>query len=248
MWQLRFDNGITSAGFVIDSSTDRGVDASPLGEWRRILDRYPSLAQQFADSRQIAPADGLHATRRMQRLASQVAGGNWALLPNAAGFVDPLHSTGIAHTLCGIERLTRIFAEHWRKPTMAEQLTSYSRLVRQECELIDLLVHGCYATRKNFRAFTAFSMLYFAAATTYERRRLDDGVRDGFLCADDPQFVAIVKSLWTQLPIQSEYKSTAVDQFEQSVAWRLRPYNYAGLCDPAVRNMYARTALPTGTE
>jgi FADH2 O2-dependent halogenase len=245
MWQLRFDNGITSAGFAIDavaSPFNREVSAET--EWKQLLARYPSLSKQFANSRLVAPEAGLQTTSRMQRLATQIAGGNWALLPSSAGFVDPLHSTGIAHTLCGIERLTHILAEHWQKPTLTEQLASYGRLVRLEFELIDLLVHGCYASRKNFRVFTSFAMLYFAAATTYERRRLNDGVREGFLCADDAQYVAVVKSIWSQLPTHSEVNSMDTHHFEQEVARRLQPYNHAGLCDPAARNMYARTALP----
>ena len=42
-------------------------------------------------------------------------------------------------------------------------------------DLVDKLVSGCYAARGNFRLFTAFAMLYFAAATTDERRRAASG-------------------------------------------------------------------------
>ena len=56
-----------------------------------------------------------------------------------------------------------------------------------ELTLIDELVSGCYDSFGRFGLLTAYSMLYFAAATSYERRRLatHDEYRGLFLCADD---------------------------------------------------------------
>src|SRR5690606_33135866 len=134
-----------------------------------------------------APATGLRRTGRMQRIAAKMAGENWALLPNTAGFIDPLHSTGIAQTLCGVERLVTTLKEHWQRSTLPYWLAAYDRLLRQEFTLVDRLVAGGYATRGVFPLFAAFSMLYFAAATTYERRRQRKELPPGaaFLCADD---------------------------------------------------------------
>lgn len=249
MWQLRFDNGITSAGFAIDNAEyPAQIGGSVSSEWEFMLSRYPSLAQQFAGSRLVPPFKNLWTMGRMQRLAARAAGENWALLPSAAGFIDPLHSSGIAHTLCGIERLARLLDEHWQSPRLATELAAYDRRVHQEFELIDLMVHGCYATRRNFRLFAAFAMSYFICATTYERRRLHQGVREGFLCADDSELADVVKALWRLRPDQDSASDREIDEFELEVAQRLEPYNNAGLCDPQVRNMYARTALPVAAD
>lgn len=245
MWQLRFDNCVTSAGFAIDNVTfPRNEGESPAAEWDRIMARYPSLQRQFANARLVSPFDTIWSMGRMQRLMARAAGEHWALLPVAAGFIDPLYSTGIGHTLAGLERLAGILKEHWGRPTLTAELATYDSLIRNEIELIDLIVHGGYAMRRNFRLFAAYAMTYFAAATTYERRRLHDGIRRGFLCADDAEFVDTIQTLWEKLPSQDAASKHEVDEYEQEVARRLAPYNTAALCDPNARNMYAKTALP----
>jgi tetracycline 7-halogenase / FADH2 O2-dependent halogenase len=260
MWQLRFDNGVTSAGFVLDAARPQGFQKIPgvfsdrtrRQEWDALLQRYPSLREQFRDAEIVPECGGLHVTGRLQRMAHAMAGNDWALLPHTAGFVDPLHSTGIAHSLCGVARLTRILNDHWQTPArLGEELHAYQEMLRQELTLIDDLVHGCYLARRHFRLFVAYSMLYFAAATTCERRWGDrDQPRAAFLCADDPRFRSLVGTLHRQL--QSLLSADDVDpakiaDYERAVAAAIAPYNIAGLCDPNVRNMYRHTAVLDNT-
>jgi FADH2 O2-dependent halogenase len=179
MWQLGFVNGMVSAGFVLDAAEWPGEgSASAADEWQAMLRRYPSIAEQFEGARVVAPEGGLRRSGRLQRLADRIAGDDWALLPHTAGFVDPMHSTGIAQTLCGIERLIGILEEHWQKPTLPAALTRYEETVRSEIMLIDMLVSGCYLARRSFRLFAAYASTYFAAATTGEQRRIEAHRRD----------------------------------------------------------------------
>ncbi len=183
----------------------------------------------------------------MQRRISQATGPNWVLLPNSVGFIDPLHSTGIAHTLCGIERLIAILEQHWNHNKLESRLKQYEDTILSELALIDQLVGGCYDALSDFRLFTAFSMLYFAAATTYEHRRVESRLKDAseFLCADDPGFREAVDSVSKRLQrlmIDGETDSSSVAEFEQFVAESIEPFNIAGLCDPSVQNMYRYTA------
>lgn len=249
MYQLRFNNGVTSAGFVLD------MEQCPLDpslsieqEWDALLARYPTLAEQFAPTTIIAPAGGLARTGRLQRRRGQMAGDNWALLPHTAGFIDPLHSTGIAQTLCGIERLIGILREHWRQPSLPAALARYAATTDREIVHIDKIVSGCYHGRQNFRLFTAFTMLYFAAATQNEHRRASGQFRPGtaFLLADDPDFRQLVHDAWRQvreLAAQPTVSLAEAERFEHFVARGVEPYNIAGLCDPAVDNMYTYTSI-----
>ncbi len=109
MWWLRFRDNRTSVGLVLDETAHsfRHGESADV-EWNRILMRFPNL---FEALRQAAPPYRLAHTRRLQRLNLDVSGPGWALLPHSAGFIDPLHSTGIAHSLSGVERLTRILTE-----------------------------------------------------------------------------------------------------------------------------------------
>jgi FADH2 O2-dependent halogenase len=177
-----------------------------------------------------------------------MVGADWAMLPNTAGFIDPLHSTGIAQTMCGIERLIGVLEQSWERGSLASKLHFYEQTLRDEFDLIDRIVAMGYASRFTFRLFAASAMLYFAAATTYERRRQAGELRAGagFLCADDPCFREAVQNIQRQLmPLLSGRCSSAeIEAFERFAAAELRPFNHAGLFDPAAQNMYRYTALP----
>jgi FADH2 O2-dependent halogenase len=241
MWQLGFDNGVTSVGFVLD---DDGPTLEPAAEWEHLLSRYPSLQRQFAGTRIIAPEEGLRGTRRLQRCWNVAAGRDWALLPGAAGFIDPLHSTGIAHSLFGIGRLATILDQHWQRDSLDRELADYSRTVLAEIDLIDHLVGACYATRRDFRAFTAAVMLTFSAVTTCERRCLaDEG--PAYLAADDSELSHMLLSTSRAL-IGGAGRGRGQDA-ERLVRDAIAPWNRVGLFSPAVPNMYRHTAPASKT-
>jgi FADH2 O2-dependent halogenase len=169
-------------------------------------------------------------------------------LPNTAGFVDPLFSTGIAHSLCGIERLVRILEHHWNKPTLPVELDQYQQTILTEVDVIDEIVGSCFASFSCFGAFVACSMVYFAAATTYERRWLEkppSTVPGSFLCADDPRLQSLVRE--TRNRVIRLVNSPTGDGRSNFCEWlqqQLAPFNYVGLFEPVTPNMYHHTALP----
>ena len=191
MWVLRFDNGITSAGFSLDSHR-RPLDLhiSPEAEWRELLAAYPSIQRQFADATPVRP---FTRTARMQRRLSVAAGEDLAALPFTASFLDPWLSPGIAYTLFGVERLARILGEHWSDPKRANQLIAYSRTLFREMELLDHITSACLSRLDCFPIVVATSMIYFTAAIFTEERILAgrDRPDDAFLLADDERFVSL---------------------------------------------------------
>ena len=168
LWMLRFNTGRTSAGVVLDES--RGEQK---GDFEDIICEYPSLLTLFEQATFAPPTHQLVKTGRLQHWWAQAAGPNWAMLPHTAGFVDPLHSTGIAHTLCGVEHLLDILQSHWGSPSLTHALEQYDHRIHTEIDHIDRLVSGCYRTLDQFELFTAHSMLYFVAAITYEEDRIN---------------------------------------------------------------------------
>jgi tetracycline 7-halogenase / FADH2 O2-dependent halogenase len=249
MWQLRFDDGVTSAGFAIDPShypIDPSI--SPEIEWRALLDRLPSVAEQFVGAELVAPAGGLRRTARLQRRLRPAAGPTWALLPHAVGFVDPLHSTGIALTMAGVERLAAGLVEHWARPSLAAFTEGYGRVVEKELTLIDQLIAGCYRAMGRFALFRAFSLVYFAAVTTWEARRIAGRLAPdaAFLLADDPDVRALVGPARAALERHLADRPDTDGTFEPAIARLIEPFNRAGLGDPAARHLYRHTAPAMG--
>lgn len=247
MWILPFNNGVTSAGFMLD--VDRWpLDESltPDDEWQKMLALYPSLAEQFAEAQFVAPPGGLRRTGRLQRRVERTAGPNWAMLPLAAYTLDAWYSTGNAHTLYGIERIVGILQQHWQRPTMASELERHNRTLQSEISLVDQLVHGCYLGFGRFELLTNYAMHYFAAATVSEARRNEMGLDcpDAFLQATNPEFRAAVDHSYerlSQLVARGSIGEEEIADYGREVAAALAPFNIATLCDPAKRNMYPYT-------
>lgn len=243
MWQLRFDDDTVSSGFVTDSRTQR-QPTHPVQYWQHQLQRFPFLREQYAEAEIIRPADGLRTTGRLQRLTTQAAGSNWAALPGTAGFIDPLHSTGIAHTLFGVRRLADVILHESAPEHRSDRLAAYSGRVIDELFLIDELVEGCYAALPDFRLWCAWCMLYFAAVTSMEQSGPDGD--PSFLRADDAAFRSMVSRARKQLSttIACGRSSSASTGFEQWLRDAIKPWNHVGLLDPQCRGMYSRTAAP----
>ncbi|MDZ4685093.1 MAG: tryptophan 7-halogenase [Planctomycetaceae bacterium] len=233
MWQLRFDNGVTSAGFALANPVPENL--TPADEWRQIMDRFPSVAEQFASATLISNHGELIRTGRLQRRIGRAAGPNWALLPSAAGFIDALHSTGIAHTLVGIERLLGLWQRHWDRAELVTDLVEYDRLFQAEIAFIDTIVAGSFRSFRGFPKMVAITMFYFASAIWSEhRRRSGTDIPRAFLCADDPRLRASLEQAYAMLD-DPTVSATALTEF---VTDAVRPYNIGGLCDAAKRNMY----------
>jgi FADH2 O2-dependent halogenase len=243
LWLLRFENGVTSAGLVLDAARlPLDASRSPQEEWQQYLEAYPSLQQMFAQATLVKPPGTLVRTGRLQRRWRQIVGSNWAALPNTAGFVDPLHSTGIAHSFCGVERLAEILQQHWQRPTQEEALLRYQVSVLSELDFVDQLVAACYRGLTRFPLLVACSMLYFAAATTFEESRAAGDRNLDFLCANNPQLRAVVTSLTERL--DNVESAADVESFVDELATAIRPFNTVGLCNPSARNMYHYTIAP----
>ncbi|MCA8997720.1 MAG: tryptophan 7-halogenase, partial [Planctomycetaceae bacterium] len=238
MWQLPFDNGVTSVGILTENLSPL---ASPDQEWRQILQRYPTLARQFLDAEIVAPSSSVVATGRLQRRWPVLTGADFALLPGTAGFVDPMHSTGIAQSLFAIHELARSFTGSGNHVPNPKRLAAYEACLKQQLEVIDRLIAACYATRSCPDLLEAATMLYFVAAIhTEERIRLGEDA--SFLSLNDPP-------LRDMLVRQSQLLTSARDQgvaereaILAGVQEAIRPWNTAGLLDQEASRMYRYTA------
>lgn len=247
MWVLPFENGITSVGFSLDRRRfPVRTDLSPVEEWQDMLRRFPSIQEHLADAENCLPGGKMIRSGRMQRWMTRATGKNWAMLPATAGFLDPLHSTGNAHTLSGIERLAALFAKHRLDLDSAgfqRELQKYETNLHAEVHLVDTIVHGCFRGMARFPLFAAYSMLYFTAAIWTEHRRRKGlwNPDDAFLGATDPQYCQIVSDSYKDLlSLASQEGLTAAEShaFLLRMRERIRPYDLAGLCDPARKNLY----------
>jgi FADH2 O2-dependent halogenase len=252
MYALRFDHGVTSAGFALSPCGLAEVGAGPAPDaevlWRALLDRYPTLGAAFGEATPLMPV----AFRpSIQHRLTRAAGERWALLPHAYAFVDPLFSTGMAWSLRAIERLALCFEPDGpgrRLPT-PEEMGRYEQLLCAEADQIDSLVAGAYDAMAHFDLFAAHAMLYFAIVSFAEtqqrlvRRQPEVAAWSGFLGVGDPLLEPLPRQGHRRLRrvTKGRGKPGSVHQRRAFAAWvagAIAPRNIGGFADPARHNLY----------
>ncbi len=228
IWVLRFDNGVTSAGTLLDPRLEPSDPSlSPAEEWSAIISRFPSVDRQFANAEPILE---WRRTGIIQRRASKVVGPNWALVSSAAYSLDAMFSTGNAHAMLSIRRLARIIERHLDRPGLANELARYERTIQREIDFLDHLVHGCYLSFKWFPLLAAWTMYYFTGAIAAEHRRRNGEPEDGeeILSSHIPSYRERVFRGYDELARINGAGGPTKEQirdFEEQVARDIAPWN-----------------------
>lgn len=236
IWVLRFNNGMTSAGIAATDAraAEFGFEDGEAA-WQRILETMPALQEQFKDARAVQP---FQIIPRLSFLSARVAGGRWALLPSAAGFVDPLLSTGFPLTLLGVERIARILEKGLDSTTTGADLAEYERRTRNELLATAQLIGALYANLSDFPVFRALTLLYFAAASFSEtaRRLGRPQLAQSFLLHDKASFGAAMRGLLERAMMAP--RGAAATQLIADIYSTVEPIDVAGLSRPNARNWY----------
>jgi FADH2 O2-dependent halogenase len=236
VWVLRFNNGMTSAGVAatnVCASRLRLTEGA--AAWERLVELIPALQEQFARAKVERPFTHM---QQLSFWSEEIAGGRWALLPSAAGFVDPLLSTGFPLTLLGVARLAEILEREWGTERMAARLQEYAAHTNAELAATAGLIGALYANMSNFPVFVALSLLYFAAASYSEAaRRLGKTERAGsFLLCEDPVFGPACRELFARA--RRPLSEAGSEALARDIVTTIEPFNVAGLGRPERRNWY----------
>lgn len=230
MWVLRYDDERVSAGIAVEKWLGDELKLSEKeAGWQRFLDRFPSIGEQFADAVTIEP--WVYAEKiafRTERAAGVENGAPWALLPSAAGFIDPFYSTGMTLTLLGVGRLAKALEAGIPDK---EALSTYETLTFEDLDWTAEFIACHFAHFGDFERFSALTMYYFAAASYSEMARRLGVTAPRFLAGDDPVFRAGIARCRSE-------KAFSVQEFAARIATDIEHKNVAGLADTAKKNWY----------
>jgi FADH2 O2-dependent halogenase len=240
IWMLRFANGITSAGAALTdpvAAQIRAADGAPA--WDRLLEMLPSVREQFSEARVVYP--WIHAPRLAFR-TSQICGPSWALLPSAAGVIDPLLSTGFPLTLLGIGRLLDVLERTSPGPERESALRGYEKTTIAELDATEMLVAALYSSMADVTLFKRLTLLYFAAASFSEaaRRLGRPELAPGFLLHGHPSFGPGLHTLCAMA--LSKPRGRARDELIKMIDAAIEPFDIAGLRDRSRRDWYPALA------
>ncbi|MEX5707651.1 tryptophan 7-halogenase [Parafrankia sp. FMc6] len=218
LWVIPFDNHqsatnpLCSVGLNLDTRRfpkQPGVTADE--EWQTYLDRFPSVARQFAAAR---PTWDWVSTGRTQYSSTRTVGDRWTMMSHAAGAIDALFSRGMANTMQVIYAFAPMLMDALTDGDLsAERFASIDQLNQTILDVNDRLVAGSYTSFRDFDLWRAWSKVWFMAwnlgisriVGTYfgflERGdpalfdRLFDAPFPGTFCPDLPEFQDLFRRL-----------------------------------------------------
>ena len=236
IWILRFNNGLTSAGVALTDACAATIAAAD-GEaaWHRLLEQLPAVKDQFEPAKAVLP---FFYSPRVSFRSQRVSGPSWALLPSAAGVIDPLLSTGFALTLSGVVRLLELLERTSPGPEREAALRAYERATLDELDATERLVAALYAAMDDPALFKRLTLLYFAAASFSEaaRRLGRPALAPGFLLCGHPTFGPEAKEI--TLSAMSRPSGQARRDLAARIDRAIEPFDTIGLLDRTRRDWY----------
>lgn len=236
IWVLRFNNGWTSAGVAATGTLATRLRLSEgAPAWHRLLNELPRVKTLFANAAPILPFTYIP---RLSFSSDSIVGDGWAMLPSAAGFTDPLLSTGFPLTLLGVQRLAEALSTSHSIARLSDHLQPYARQTRIELAATGKLIGSLYSNMHDFQLFRTLSLLYFAAASYSETaRRLHKSERaNSFLLADNPDFSTKFNRI-TELA-QGPLHAAQKRDLQSSIYRLIEKFDVAGLCKHPANHWY----------
>lgn len=126
-WLAPLGDDLATVGMV-------STPAGPRGDWDEALRRCPAAAQRLAHAEPVEP---LRGAADFTATASRFHGEGWALVGDAATFLDPVFSTGVALGLYGARWLAEAIDGQ-------RTLADYEARVRDAIKVFEPVVHAFY--------------------------------------------------------------------------------------------------------
>jgi flavin-dependent dehydrogenase len=142
IWMIPITAKKTSIGIVLDAETFKRMRSSPEDAYHQILQQNPMASNQMQRARRITE---VHATGEFSFRSKRFTGHRWVLAGDAAGFIDPVWSSGVFIAVLSGEKaadmLDRVLREPARRPA---EFNRYERRIGQVMDLYLRFVTSWY--------------------------------------------------------------------------------------------------------
>ncbi|MHC5018555.1 MAG: NAD(P)/FAD-dependent oxidoreductase [Planctomycetota bacterium] len=143
-WVIPFASGRASVGLVLHHRTLQTRDGTPAETFfETVARRHPTLERMLAGATRRGP---VHAMSNLSYESSRIAGPGWALVGDAAVFIDPVFSTGVHLALLSAELAADAAAPALAAGRVpgARDFRPYTREIRRAHRLLFPFVEGFY--------------------------------------------------------------------------------------------------------
>jgi FADH2 O2-dependent halogenase len=210
MWVIPFNNHVDavnplcSVGLVLNREIhpETGMDAEE--EFFAFINRHPAVARQFKKAKAVR---NWITTGRLQYGATNLVGYRYCLLSHAAGFIDPLYSSGLVLTTATVDMLAKQLLKSFATNDFSvEQFAHIDRFFQTSIRCFDDVVSSSFVAFRDYKLWDAWfrvwvvglligtalnANLYLRYLETKDKRVLDETEKEpytGVLGLGFPEF------------------------------------------------------------
>jgi flavin-dependent dehydrogenase len=133
IWMIPITAKKTSIGVVLDAQTFRQMRLEPEAGFNQILQENPTVIEQMSRARRVTE---VHATGDFSFRNKRFTGERWVLAGDAAGFIDPVWSSGVFIAILSGEKAADMLDRVLRQPE--KRSVEFARYERQVGRVMDL--------------------------------------------------------------------------------------------------------------
>jgi flavin-dependent dehydrogenase len=133
IWMIPITAKKTSVGVVLDAETFKRMRLKPEIAYTRILEENPEVIGQMSRAQRVTE---VHAAGDFSFRNKRFTGDRWVLAGDAAGFIDPVWSSGIFIAVLSGEKAADMLDRTLRQPS--RRATEFARYERHLGRVLDL--------------------------------------------------------------------------------------------------------------
>ncbi len=147
-WMIPLTPTRMSIGVVMDTTTFRAMKLSPEATLEKCIGEQPMVLERMRRAERVSP---VYSTGDFSYRNARLFGDRWLLAGDAAGFIDPVFSSGVFLAILSAEKaadtLDQILRDESRKRRLFK---AYSRRVNHVMDLYLTFVNSWYRRSKDF--------------------------------------------------------------------------------------------------
>ena len=147
-WTIPLTETRTSVGVVMDTATFRATKLAPQAALETFIAEQPLMVERMKNATLVSP---IYSAGDFSYRNTRLAGDRWLLAGDAAGFIDPVFSSGVFLAIMSAEQAADTLEEVLRDESKRKRsFNKYSRTVNRIMDIYLTFVNSWYRNGKEF--------------------------------------------------------------------------------------------------
>src|SRR6266566_1075441 len=147
-WMIPLTDTRTSVGVVMDTATFRAAKLAPQAALEKFIAEQPLMKERMKKAIRVSP---VYSAGDYSYRNTQLSGERWLLAGDAAGFIDPVFSSGVFLAIMSAEKAADTLDAALRDASKRRRLFNrYSRSVNRIMDIYLTFVNSWYRRSKEF--------------------------------------------------------------------------------------------------